>query len=684
MFYIFQFEGSMVLKKGILSVILGFLTVLPGLFISCGAADGLIGLNADFLPENRNLEIPVITQTDTVITVNTSTAFSVSVTWDNTVYHWAVLQGGGSIEEEGETVTYTASGTAEDVIISCYATRTGFTDSGLAQAELTVTALEVLPTPGISGLSALFPSGSAVFTASGSGAGVTYSWSVTGGGAIGATGTSVTYTAPAGETTAVISCAASQEGYADSSPSTYTVYVKNNHYALLTSTTTTAGTDFNPASATAVSWTGINIDSDYFDHNGINPERLTVKQDGDYFLALTIPFQSALLRSAVRSEVYVNGTVVPGTVAESSYIRNSSAHSESSDHLAVLLDGLSANDYIEVKVLQGGILGTVTVSSIATLYVEYVEPEKVIFSGTATETTGPTPANLNESTAYPLKWTHSVNESGYTHSNSANPEDIILDSAGYYLVFVNLPLSNADYNIRFNVKAVIELDGATVPGGEAKQGYIRAYSGHQESSVHWSGLVYAASAGSTLRVKTQREASSGTVTTGTGRSASLYIEKVEPAAFVFSGSGTALSGGSDWNPLPAQDILWTTTGIIDSDTYTHSTGANSQNVVITQAGDYLLVYNDALGFTGAPDSFIRMNPTIQVHLDGTTVTGAETKTHYVRNYSTEGNYESSGSLVFYLRSVTSGQVVTVTAGQEGETGTMDDSHAALLTLIRKN
>ena len=77
--------------------------------------------------------------------------------------------------------------------------------------------------------------------------------------------------------------------------------------------------------------------------------------------------------STVQLEVYVNGTAVPGSIGESSYISNVSSHSESSSHVALLLQSLAVDDYVEVKVKQTAAAGTVTVSGQATLYAEFVE-----------------------------------------------------------------------------------------------------------------------------------------------------------------------------------------------------------------------------------------------------------------------------------------------------------------------
>ena len=46
--------------------------------ISCNAADSLLGLNESFLPENRILAVPIITQDKDAISIGDSAVFSAS------------------------------------------------------------------------------------------------------------------------------------------------------------------------------------------------------------------------------------------------------------------------------------------------------------------------------------------------------------------------------------------------------------------------------------------------------------------------------------------------------------------------------------------------------------------------------------------------------------------------------
>jgi hypothetical protein len=327
---------------------------------------------------------------------------------------------------------------------------------------------------------------------------------------------------------------------------------------------------------------------------------------------------------------------------------------------------------IEVYVSATGLAGTVTIDSSASLYVEYIRPGRTTFTATATQTTFGTDLNLG--TAASLEWTEGVKSPGFTHDDGSNPENIFLEGAGDYLVFVNVPLNLPGAQIRTNVRLLIQDDGITVPGGEAKQGYIRNASGHIDASVHWSGLIRNVGAGSILTVKTQQEGEAGTVNVQSGQTASIFVEKVDSSINLFFSRATRLAGPSDnWNPNTATDILWENDVITYAADFTHS---SPDQITVNNDVDYLLIYNDS--FTSALQ---RASPQITVNVNGFPVTGAETKSHYIRGGSL--HTESSGTLVFLLEGLSSGDTISMSSVAEAVTGTVDDNQDSLLILWRK-
>jgi hypothetical protein len=287
-------------------------------------------------------------------------------------------------------------------------------------------------------------------------------------------------------------------------------------------------------------------------------DTLQVKVAGDYLVSATLPMSGAVARGAIRIEVYVNGAVAAGSIGDSSYIRNNHDHTESSDHVTVLVPGLSANDTIEVRVVRSGQARTITMGQ-ASLYVEKIDAARTVFAGRGTETTAGT--DLNPTSATAVKWaTEDRKDSGFTHS--AASETITLDAAGDYMVFVNIPLFSG--SARIAPQMSVDLNGTRVAGGVGMQGYSRAADGHNESSVHWSGLVQSLSASQPLTITVKREAQSGSTTVQAGKEFSIYVEKIDTSTGVLYARGNNLLSGTDWNPASAQAVRWETEDIKDA------------------------------------------------------------------------------------------------------------------------
>ncbi|MDC0157740.1 DUF2341 domain-containing protein, partial [Verrucomicrobia bacterium] len=429
----------------------------------------------------------------------------------------------------------------------------------------------------------------------------------------------------------------------------------------------------------AIKWSSADLDPSTFEHPSSNPTRLKFKAAGDYFITLTAPVISGTVsnsgrRSTSEFVIFKNGTALPEGPARSTYIRhdtNEYYHTESSGHTAVLLRGISANDYIEIKTKRThGTNSNETLLGTTTLYSEKVDSSRTIFSGTATRTAAGT--NFNGALSG-LQWTAGAKDSGFTHSDSSNSHNITLDAAGKYLVFANVPLDGA--TARASVKMEVKVGGTQVTGGHASQGYLRNGDGIRDASLHWSGLVSTSSANQVLTINLGADAGGSAVTVN-GEKATVFIEKLPNTNSVFSASGTQLVTGDNWNPDSESEIKWSTQDTIDASKFTHSTSSNSHKIFVDSAGDYLLIYNDALD-----GRVTRANPKVQVKVNGVTVDGLVTASHYIRN--TSYHFRSSGSIVTVLPGLNANDYVSVGVKREAGGGTVNDHKPAIITLIKK-
>ncbi len=444
-------------------------------------------------------------------------------------------------------------------------------------------------------------------------------------------------------------------------------------------------TELTSANPIAISWTErSSLDPGTFDHSFANASQLIVKKDGDYLVAATMPvisINTADNRPSQALEVYVNGEPAPGTVGSSGYIRNQprnvNMQQETSDHAHALLAGLSAGDVIEVRAHKTAQAALATGIQSASLLVELVDDSRTVFAGLSDDNTNST--NLNPSfdeegeDPTELSWNSTRKDSGITHSDGSS--NITL-SAGTYLVFANVPMQSTVQRASAGLEVL--LGGNLVTGGTARQGYIRNASGHVVASVHWAGVIEV-SGSQALSFQTYRLAQGGEVLIEDGKNASVYVEKIDGDSGVVSTTAVDVDNEDnpeDWNPADKTNLVWTSPSINDSGVYS----VNGTDIQVRQAGSYLLVYQDTLQSSAA-----RPNPRITVEVNGATIPGAETKSHYIRN--SNGHNESSGTLVFLLEDLAANDRVTVSTQREGQTGNVfiDEfaNEGAILSLIQK-
>ena len=451
--------------------------------------------------------------------------------------------------------------------------------------------------------------------------------------------------------------------------------------AWLTGTQTLTGANLNGV-ASPLLWSTSSVDTYYFTHStSSNSQRMTFRRAGDYMIAVTLPQQRTDAnnsRTRVGVEVRVNGVAVPQGLGRSGLIENQGNQSESSSHTNFLLTGIAANDYVEVfaqGIATVDVGDIVNVSGRAAMYVEYVSPTKTVFAATTTRTASST--NLNQTAASALEWIETRQNSGFVHSNVVNPQNITISNPGTYQVQISVPLNAVTGIAQTNVMGRVRLNGVQVPGGIIAQGYLagEANESDADSSMHWSGIIVATTSNQVLTITTEAEASAGTTTVPTGFVGSVYIEPI-PATETIVLRGRNLTGGTDWSNSPAEAILWDTQVAYSSTTFTHSTTTNNSQITVNTPGDYLLTYTDSMRSTTQ-----RANNRITVTVNGVTVSGAETKSHFMRN--TGGHGTSSGAMTYLLEGVTAGQIVRVFSEQEAGNAVIDDTDDAVLMLTKK-
>ena len=429
----------------------------------------------------------------------------------------------------------------------------------------------------------------------------------------------------------------------------------------------------------------VNVDPSAFTLSTENPSQLMVRKDGDHLVAVTMPvisINTADNRPSQGLEVYVNGEPAAGTVGTSGYIRNqprnANMQQETSCHVHALLPGLSSGDIIEVRAYKTAQAALETAIQTASLYVELVPASRPVFAALSDGPGSGTNLNPNfdEDGDDPaeLAWTSIRKDSGFTHSNGSSGIDL---SSGTYLLTVNVPMQSTVQRASVGMEILLGNNIFPIPGGTARQGYIRNASGHNRASIHWAGII-SVSGTQTLLLQTLRVAQAGEVIIENGKQASIYLERLDEdglLSLAFSGIDDA-GNPFEYNTVGKTAIPWDQEHLVDSGTY----NPGNDSVEVREDGHYLLVYQDTLWSQAA-----RPNPRITVEVNGEAIAGAETKSHYIRNAN--GHNESSGTLVFLLDYLESGDTITVSTQREGQTGsvTIDEFSdvTSLLALIGK-
>ena len=416
------------------------------------------------------------------------------------------------------------------------------------------------------------------------------------------------------------------------------------------------------------------VDPTSFSHD-LSSGDLTVLKDGDYLVAVTVPLSTInSQRNTHRADLMVNGTAVPTALGESSYLRFTNAHTEASDHFAVLVS-LTANDVLTVKTTPTAANALSSFIGTCSLYAELVEGDRNVFSASATEIQSGAELNVAPDTGdQGLVWTSARKGSGYSHSDG-NAE-ITLKDGGNYMVYANVPLRG---NVaRASVGLTINLDDEYVEGARGQQGYIRNANNHKDASIHFSGVI-SAEAGQVLTVITEQLAKAGSIKVQANRAASIFIEKLGDGG-LYADAFYETTAGENLNPNNKFALSLTGDGtsddIIDDANYSNE-GDSEENIVIKKAGSYLLSFNST--FTGGN---ARANPRVTVEVNGSVVPGATSTAHYNRH--ADGHDETTGSFVALLSDLAVDDVVTISVQREANGGIVTSPEGGKVALQAKD
>ncbi len=257
------------------------------------------------------------------------------------------------------------------------------------------------------------------------------------------------------------------------------------------------------------------------------------------------------------------------------------------------------------------------------------------FSGT--ETTAPTTSNnLNQATAYSMKWDQSKFDTNYfSHSTGSFSHQVTVLLAGDYKLTLAAPLYlTTTTGSRRSVRAEVYVNGVVTPHGIAESSYIRNANNHQESSLHLGILLKGLSANDKVEVKFNQGTSAGDLDTS---GAKLFMENVDSAKDIFSATGTRTTSSTNLNQNTAFDFEWSTVATKDS-IYTHNVGASPETIQVGTTGSYFVFVNIPLDHSVACTGN-RVNILADIEINGSPFSGGSFSQGYIR--CLEGHSRSS-------------------------------------------
>ncbi|MBT3980987.1 MAG: hypothetical protein HOE90_06505 [Bacteriovoracaceae bacterium] len=256
---------------------------------------------------------------------------------------------------------------------------------------------------------------------------------------------------------------------------------------------------------------------------------------------------------------------------------------------------------------------------------------------TGTETTSPVaPTNLNQATAYALKWSGSIVDACHFNHDpaDANPERLAFTYPGDYFLSLEIPTLLSDLNAaERGISAVVYKNGVALDTGFTGSAHTAVVNGHKESSLHLTLLLPDIAKGDFIEVFVGKEASAGTVTTS---QATLYLEYIKSSREIFYATGDNTIGGVGFNQQNADYISWTES--IEDSAFIHSDSASSEKITVNNSGimDYLTYIGIPLdaSISGICDGMIdasdRRAPQIQLQAQGATISGGYASQGFIR------------------------------------------------------
>jgi hypothetical protein len=280
-------------------------------------------------------------------------------------------------------------------------------------------------------------------------------------------------------------------------------------------------TILNQATPYALKWNEALKDAAFTHDDTTLPEEISLEA-GDYIVHFNLPIAvngTCASRKNVRVTFELDGLTAPGATAESGYIRCLGGDDQSSINWSGLLNGVTQNQKLTVKVVSATTsmdFIEIRATNLASIYIEKIDSSSKVLSlagsdlvDASSETTS---NDWNTAFQLLLKWDvfGLIDFDYFAHDlGNDNHQITITEPGDYLLVYSDHLTSNAQ---RAAPIVNLMINGVAVPSASCRTHYIRNATSHVNSSCSLVKFIEGSAAGDVIEFSSSQDIASGTVT----------------------------------------------------------------------------------------------------------------------------------------------------------------------------
>lgn len=253
-------------------------------------------------------------------------------------------------------------------------------------------------------------------------------------------------------------------------------------------------------------------------------------------------------------------------------------------------------------------------------------------------------------------------------------------ASGHHLVMYNTRFDDSSGGgARSEFQSNLNLAGADIAAGWSS-GYIRRQSNQFETLITGGAIIDVASDDDVLQLITQRTDNTGEGAVRVADSSGIQFIKLDDTWDYLRLAGHDGLGADQ--VLPVDNTSWTPVTYtqedeVDAGSFTHSGAPDQDDIILEQAGHYLVLANTYCYQTSGDRTAIKQRLT----LDGAPISGSST-TAYIRGGGQDSCEEAAASIGMIIETTSIDQVLNVEIQLDTAVGISIDGDRTALTIVK--